>query len=403
MNVRNMNILFALYNGLECNSGGHVRAIAQALADMGASCIVAVPDDHFRPVADVGFLVMEFGQVLQNPSCFPDGRPADVLHAWTPRESVRKFWQELRGASVCKTVVHLEDNEEHLARVQLGDRRFALEKLTVDGTEQGDFPLGVSHPRRYRQFMEDADGATVLIDALRDFVPAEKPCQLIWPAADPDLWRPRPRNDAYRRSIGIGDECIVLGYHGNVHFANQKEVTSLYLAAALLCRSGLPTKVLRVGQDYANWSQDFSDWAAEFVIHLGWQEQRSDIVEAMSAADIFVQPGIADDFNNYRFPSKLPEFFSLGRPVVLPRTNIGLKTEHLVDAYVLEQANGPGICEAVKHIVQDEALYRKLSDGSVAFAERHFDWAATAACLMDFYTSLASGSVAASQPGADPR
>ena len=47
--------------------------------------------------------------------------------------------------------------------------------------------------------------------------------------------------------------------------------------------------------------------------------------QLLVAADILVQPdGSPGPFNDYRFPSKLPDFFASGRPVVLPKTNIGL-------------------------------------------------------------------------------
>jgi glycosyltransferase involved in cell wall biosynthesis len=108
----------------------------------------------------------------------------------------------------------------------------------------------------------------------------------------------------------------------------------------------------------------------------------------MALADIFVQPGVSDSFNDYRFPSKLPEFFSLGRPVVLPRTNLGAQLRHGTDAYVLERADGAGIARAVVELRRDRALYDRLGRGAVAYAESHFGWRQSAQTLAKFYSTL---------------
>jgi hypothetical protein len=47
---------------------------------------------------------------------FPNGQPADLIHAWTPREAVRKFvlgYQRLLPKPA-RLIIHLEDNERFL-------------------------------------------------------------------------------------------------------------------------------------------------------------------------------------------------------------------------------------------------------------------------------------------------
>ena len=62
---------------------------------------------------------------------------------------------------------------------------------------------------------------------------------------------------------------------------------------------------------------------------LAWLKQQAAAVvgdtppaDQDALADVLVQPGRAGPFNDYRLPSKLPEFLSAGRPVVLPATNL---------------------------------------------------------------------------------
>jgi glycosyltransferase involved in cell wall biosynthesis len=108
----------------------------------------------------------------------------------------------------------------------------------------------------------------------------------------------------------------------------------------------------------------------------------------MALADFFVQPGRSDAFNDYRFPSKLPEFFALGRPVILPRTNLGTQVRHGIDAYVLNQADADGIVAAITELRCDPALRQRLSLGATAFAAQHFSWRRSAEALASFYATL---------------
>jgi glycosyltransferase involved in cell wall biosynthesis len=83
--------------------------------------------------------------------------------------------------------------------------------------------------------------------------------------------------------------------------------------------------------------------------------------DVLAAADILVQPGKAGEFNDYRFPSKLPEFLAIVRPVILPASNIALQMTHGVDAYVLPKVDAVAIVEAVVKITDDSDLYDRLA------------------------------------------
>ena len=89
--------------------------------------------------------------------------------------------------------------------------------------------------------------------------------------------------------------------------------------------------------------------------------------EILAAADVLVQPGIPGGFNDQRVPSKLLEYFAMGRPVVLPKTNLGLRVNHGGEGYVLLRCDAEGIAAAVQEIKADAELARRLSDGAVDF------------------------------------
>ena len=196
------------------------------------------------------------------------------------------------------------------------------------------------------------------------------------------------RRQVLRQELGIGPDTCVMAYHGNVHGANFHEVRSLYLATALLNRRGVPAKLLRLGASWDTQPPEYHHWTAEFCLELGFVVDRQRIADVLAAADVFVQPGTSDPFNDYRFPSKLPEFFAIGRPVVLPRTNLGTMVRHGEDAYVLERADAAGIAAAVTELRGNPALREKLSRGALAFAAEHFSWRRSAESLEKFYLGL---------------
>jgi glycosyltransferase involved in cell wall biosynthesis len=281
----------------------------------------------------------------------------------------------------------MEDNEELIARSQL---RAALDEY-ANGQRIDGFPSHLSHPLHWKKFLASADALTIIIDALRDIVPSDKPYELIWPSTDERYFFPRPIDPALRQELGIKPNHTVLAYHGNVHQANFREVRSLYLAVALLNREGRPATLLRMGRDHIELDPLYRRWAAEHTRTIGFVPDRARLAEILSQADVFVQPGLCDVFNQYRFPSKVPDFFALARPVILPRTNIGLVTRHGQDAYVLDEANGLAIADAVKAIVPNEELRRTLSAGARRFFEANFRWPGAAAKVLQLYRRVLGG------------
>ena len=107
-------------------------------------------------------------------------------------------------------------------------------------------------------------------------------------------------------------------------------------------------------------------------------------------ADFFVQPGRADPYNDFRFPSKLPEFFSIGRPVLLPYTNLGRFVRDGVDAVVLREGHAMDIADRLGELIRDPARCEHLSRGALAFCKLHFDWNKAATALLAFYDRIAS-------------
>lgn len=382
------NVLFLLPGTFAANHALHVASLANELAAAGHRCAVAVRGDlstlehHAAP----RFAALTHAEALAHR--FPDGRGADVVHAWTTRETVRALAEKLRVEHGCRVVVHLEDNEQEILAQTLGRRIDELEQLPVAELDRL-VPSDLSHPLRSREFLARADGITIIADPLRTFVPAGKRCLTLWPAADERFFYPRPLPTDFRRLLDPGPGATVLFYHGNVHAANAAEVRELYAAVADLNAGGHPTTLIRTGLDAVDFLGADAARFRPHVLELGQILHHRHLPPLMALADLFVQPGAPDAFNDYRFPSKLPEFFALGRPVVLPRTNLGARVRHGIDAYVLDRADAAGIADAVRTLRADPALAERLARGAVTFAAENFSWRRSAQALASFYGALA--------------
>ncbi|MFZ5496123.1 MAG: glycosyltransferase [Verrucomicrobiota bacterium] len=395
-----MNLLFVNYGDFTTNSLNHIGGFANWLAAAGHACVVAVPDgaDTLRVVHAPRFQAATFADVLAAEGrLFPDGRPAALLHAWTPRESVRKFiLAHQRLSPATRVVVHLEDNEEHLLAAFAKQPTAELRGL-ADDELQARLPAALSHPRRYRNLLHVADGATVITGRLREFVPAPVPTHLLPPGVDFDLYSPRAAGAELRRDLGLSPADKVVVYAGSTTFANQAEIRELLRAIHRLDRPERPVRLVRTGFHPAEFfaACDF-DWK-RFTVDAGFVE-KARLPALLALADVLVQPGRPGAFDDYRLPSKLPEFLAMGRPVVLPACNLGTVLRDGEEALVLRDGSAGEIALRCEQVFADPALAARLGGNGAAFARRHFDLAQIGPALLKFYESVLASSARADWP-----
>lgn len=379
-----LRVLFVLYGDFTSNSALHVAGLANQLCAAGHEVVVAVPRDPqtLERLHAPAFRAVAFADVPADTGLFRAGARADIVHAWTPRENVRRFLASLVPAPTARVVVHLEDHEDVLSAAAL---EVSVDQLrALDDAALARLPDAASHPRRAREFLGCADGITVVVETLRAWAKPGQAVQVIRPAADERCFFPRPRNEAMRAALQLPAEAFLLAYPGNVHAANAAEVRELYVAVGLLAARGVPVWLLRTGRDFVDFAADLPE-ARQRVLELGHVMHGHHLPEILALADALVQPGEPGLFNDYRLPSKLPEFFAIGRPVILPRTNLGLEVRDGIDALVLPRADASSIADAVQRLARDAVLARRLGEGAASFAAKHFSWARSAEQLVAFY------------------
>jgi glycosyltransferase involved in cell wall biosynthesis len=397
-----MNVAFVNYHDFTSNSAVHIARLADQLVAAGDDSAVLVPGspETVRLLGEHRFRALDFRQAREDGLAFADGAPPALVHAWTPRESVRELTEELCARHGCPYLVHLEDNEEVITADRLGVSREEL--LAANGDFDGLISGPLSHPKRMRRFLAGAAGITVIVDRLLEFRPDGVPAEVIWPAFEPELFGDGPADPELRASLGLREGEAVVVYPGNVHNSNAAEVRSLYLAVAAVNRSGRSLRLVRLGRDFVRFLEPELKGAHAYVLEVPLVP-RADVGRYLRLADVLVQPGQADAFNDYRFPSKLTEFLATGRPVVLPPANIGRFLEDGTECILLRRGDALEIAEVLERLLDDASLRARLGRGARAFAERSFSWPASAEKLRRFYErALGASGRPPAPPLADP-
>lgn len=376
-----MNILFILYHDFKSNSALHVYHYANALVRKGCRVTVAVPfgKDSYKEInLEPLFNLFLFDDLLLGKAT---EEQFEIIHAWTPREVVRKFYDKIRHKhEKAKLIIHLEDNEEVILKR-------SLEALKRTNKLKKGVPNHLSHPGNYKIFINASDGVTVLMDTLTEFVPVSKEPQLIFPIVDTSMFNIKPNIAEVRSKYGIGKDELVIAYTGNVHASNYKEVRSLYLAVVLANRNGAPVKLIRTGVDYYDFYEDKSRWNLSSFIELGFVPY-SEIPFVLNCADMLIQPGEPGPFNNYRLPSKLPEFLMVGKPVVLPATNLAKFLKENEDALFLQKGDALEILSKIMLLQSSKELMNKLGENALKFALKNFNEEANCTVLLNYYEKI---------------
>jgi glycosyltransferase involved in cell wall biosynthesis len=366
-----MNVLLIAASEFAGNSALHTLSVARFMQARGIECAVSYrSDDHnVRPRGDWPFRICDHRETMHNGVLFPDGRGPDLIHAWTPREHVRKLTERMVERYGCPYIVHLEDNEEVILADTLG--RFSYRELALLPERITDSVISpyLSHPKRYRRFLEAAAGVTALIDKLMEFKPANLPGAVFWPGFEEAILTA----NGTREKFGFAQEDALLVYNGNIHLSNEAEVVSLIDGVGLLRRRGVPVMLVKTGSNHAAQHKLRDAQSEGYLVDLGFVS-RTDIHSLLNMADVLVQPGHPSAFNDYRFPCKLPEFLATGKPVVLPNTNLGKYLRDGENCLLMETGDPVEIADKVQLLLQERRLGERIGRAGSEFAIRKLSW-----------------------------
>jgi glycosyltransferase involved in cell wall biosynthesis len=291
----------------------------------------------------------------------------------------------------CPYVVHLEDNEREILNREL--RGITYEELVrLPSLEQARHIANADiriHPHKHWEFLGKAAGCTVLIDRLCEHVPSGVPVQLFWPGYD-DGFSPADNDHriALRERYGIPVSSFVVLYSGAFHGINKEEICGMVFVLKILRKRGMPLTFVKTGYN------EFPDLLRDGV-EGGWIKDlgflpREDLPGVLSLSDVLVQPGCSDPFNDYRFPSKLPEALATGVPIILPFSNLGKVLKNREQALVLKDSSMDGLIEQIVYLFEHPDERREIGLKGMEFCNEHLRWELAARKIGDFYEACLS-------------
>ena len=194
---------------------------------------------------------------------------------------------------------------------------------------------------------------------------------------DHDRFTPARRSLAWRRSLGIADHDIAIGFLGRP--VKEKGLDVFADVVKELTRRGVPHKVLVVGKGPAQ------GWFAEQApgaIFAGFQSG-DDLGRAVASMDVFFNPSITETFGNVT-----TEAMAAGVPVVAARATGAVDlVEDGVTGYLVEPTDVSSYADAIGRIVADAALKSAMASAGVDRAAG-YRWVTANQAVLDTYLEL---------------
>ena len=200
----------------------------------------------------------------------------------------------------------------------------------------------------------------------------------IWSrGVDRVIFDPSRGDLAWRRSLGIGDDEVTIGFLGRLVVEKGLDVFSDTMA--LLRERGVPHRVLVVGQGPAKaW---FADRAPEAV--FTGMLTHGDLGRAVASMDMLLNPSVTETFGNVTL-----EAMASGLPVVAARATGS--NSLVVDGEtgtLCEPGNIPTFADAVTAYITDPGLCAKHGAAGEA-RSRAYTWDAINSVVADTYRRI---------------
>ena len=192
-----------------------------------------------------------------------------------------------------------------------------------------------------------------------------------------DRFKPERRDLAWRRSLGIGDDEIAIGFLGRL--VKEKGLDIFADVANELTRRGVPHKVLVVGKGPAQaW---FAERTPEAVF-AGFQSG-DDLGRAVASMDVFFNPSVTETFGNVT-----TEAMAAGVPVVAARATGAVDlVEDGVNGFLVSPRDVNAYADAIERIVTDPALRAEMGKAGHLKAAG-YQWDTANQAVLDTYLDL---------------
>jgi glycosyltransferase involved in cell wall biosynthesis len=198
----------------------------------------------------------------------------------------------------------------------------------------------------------------------------------IWSrGVDREQFGPERRDMEWRRSLGIGDDELVVVFLGRIVMEKGLDVFSD--AIGELKARKVPHRALVIGEGPARaWFEERLGPEAIFVGH----QEKAGLARALASTDVLLNPSITETFGNVTL-----EAMACGLPVVAAvATGATSLVRDGETGVLVEPGDTEGFADALDAYVRDPDLRRRHGEAGLAFA-RTMDWDRINGAVLDVY------------------
>ncbi len=247
-----------------------------------------------------------------------------------------------------------------------------------------------------------ADHVFTLTEAMREELIARgvagERISLLPNSADPQQFRPRPRDHEIAARLGIPDGTPVIGYIGS--FVQYEGLENLAQACAILAERGQDFRLLLVGNENVS-GNDRGPITAE-IIRIAEEEglagklimpgriPHEEVAAYYSLIDIAPFPRKPQPVTEMVSPMKPLEAFAMEKVVVV--SSVRALTEmvkHEETGLIFEKGNVQALADTLGRLIGDPALRMRLGKSGRQWVEAKRTWDKTAARVCSMINSIA--------------
>jgi len=173
---------------------------------------------------------------------------------------------------------------------------------------------------------------------------------------------------------------FTIGYCGTI--SNYKDGFDILVGALQLVRDDLKSqiKLLIIGdsnrkdQTIKSFEQELSGLQPEIELQFTGRLENDEVMKHLQGCQLLVLTRPENFQTRYGFPSKLPEYLSTGRPVLVTRvSDIPLYLENGISAYLLDAASPVSVARTIEHIIQNYAEACEVGERGFEVAQKVFN------------------------------
>lgn len=186
----------------------------------------------------------------------------------------------------------------------------------------------------------------------------------IWArGVDRQQFNPERRDPAWRRSLGIADDELVVAFLGRI--VMEKGLDVFADTADELTSRGIPHRVLVIGEGPA---RPWFEQRLPTGIYVGHQEG-PELARALASADLFLNPSVTETFGNVTL-----EAMACALPVIaVSATGATNLVKDGETGLLAEPGDTGALVDAIASYIADPALRRRHGAAGLAYAKTQ-DW-----------------------------